>query len=90
MAENDYSVATDYLEQAYAAAPYHRGIKKSLGYCYVWLGLYSEAATLLRDIPEAGEEIKTYIWWWQTQSQEDLSYRAQQMVNYFESLETQP
>ena len=88
--ERDFAAALPYLEKAFLTAPGHRGIVKSLGFCYVWLGSFSEAAGLLKDIPEAQEELKVYVWWWQTQEREDLSELAHDMLLYLEKSGVHP
>ncbi len=73
---NDVASAVAYLEEAYAVDPQPRGIRKSLGYAYTWQGQIEPAAALLAGIPEAGQELSTYAWWWGTQGRDDLSQRA--------------
>jgi tetratricopeptide (TPR) repeat protein len=77
----DFETGAANLETAFRVAPNHRGIIKSLGYCYVWLGEMDKAQTLLDKIPEAGHEMEVYIWWWGTQGRPDLSEKATQMVS---------
>ena len=79
MLRQDFKTAATNFEKAYQEAPNHRGIIKSLGYCYVWLGDMDRAQTLLDRIPEAQDEMKVYIWWWGTQGRPDLSERASLM-----------
>ena len=81
MLRQDFKTAVANLETAYQEAPNHRGIIKSLGYCYVWLGDMDKAQTLLDQIPEAQNEMKVYIWWWETQGRPDLSKKASIMVS---------
>ena len=83
----DFKTAAAQLETAHRRAPDHRGITKSLGYCYVWLGDLEKARQLLERIPEAQNEMKVYIWWWETQDRPDLSQRASQMAS---RLDTSP
>jgi hypothetical protein len=59
-----------------------------LGYDYVWLGQFDRAASLLARIPEAGDELGVYAWWWGTQGREDLAERAAQMAVRLESVRT--
>jgi hypothetical protein len=68
-----------YLEKARNEAPGYRGIIKTLGYCYVWLGNLEKAQLLLTQIPEAEHELNVYIWWWGTQGRPDLSEKASMM-----------
>lgn len=76
MYRRDFSSAVRYLETAHAQAPDHRGIVKSLAYCYIWLGAEEKALALLPQIPEASEELDVYVWWWQEQGRSDLSENA--------------
>ena len=39
---------------------------------------------LLQAIPETGEEMKVYNWWWETQGRNDLAFNAANMVQIFE------
>lgn len=84
MLHQDFITAAAYLETAYQKAPTHRGIIKSLGYCYVWLGEMDKAQRLLDQIPEAKHEMEVYVWWWGTQARPDLSERASRMVSRFD------
>ena len=77
----DFKTAAANLEAAHQQVPNHRGIIKSLGYCYVWLGDMDKARVLLEQIPEAQDEMKVYIWWWGTQSRPDLSELASSAVS---------
>ena len=81
MLRQDFRTAAAYLEIAYRKAPHHRGIIKSLGYCYVWLGDMDKAQKLLDRIPEAQHEMEVYIWWWGTQGRPDLSENASIIVS---------
>ena len=85
MLRQDFSAAATYLEAAYARSPGHRGIVKSLGYCYVWLGEYEKAQGYLQEIPEAKSEIDVYIWWWDVQGRHDLSLHAAAMSDLLRS-----
>jgi tetratricopeptide (TPR) repeat protein len=74
----DFPTALAHLQKAYHLDPSHRGIRKTLGYTYVWAGHPEQAARLLVDIPEAGQELSIYIRWWRAQSRPDLSARAKE------------
>jgi hypothetical protein len=76
MLRQDYESAVVYLETAHTRMPNHRGIIKSLGYNYVWLGDMKKAHPFLVQIPEAGEELDVYTWWWGTHGRNDLSMNA--------------
>lgn len=76
----DFGKAIEELKQAYAVNPYHRGVQKTLGYSYIWADRLTEAEEMLAGIPEAGYEINTYAWWWDTQGRPDLSWQASQFV----------
>ena len=80
VSREDFSEGCKYLQRAYDEEPQNRGIDKNLGYCYVWLGEFDKALTYLQDIPEAGDELWVYSWWWGTQNRNDLSGNATQMV----------
>jgi tetratricopeptide (TPR) repeat protein len=88
MQGQDFEEASSYLETAHRLAPEHRGIIKSLGYCYVWLGRLEEAETLLLQIPEANKELHAYITWWSSQDRPDLSDKASMMVSRQEASQT--
>lgn len=85
MLRQEFDYACSHLESAHKEAPGHRGIVKSLGYCYVWLGEMEKAQVLLAQIQEAKRELKVYVWWWETQDRADLSQRASLMVSMFEN-----
>jgi hypothetical protein len=84
MLRQDFKTAAANLETAYQEAPNHRGIIKSLGYCYVWLGDMDKAQKFLDPIPEAQNEMKVYIWWWGTQGRPDLSERASLIISHLD------
>ena len=90
MLSQDFESASKYLETAYKVAPENRGIVKSLGYCYVWLGKMEKAAPFLAQIPEAQEELDVYTWWWVTQGRSDLSQNAMLALLTFEARTNQP
>jgi tetratricopeptide (TPR) repeat protein len=89
MLRQDFKIAAANLEIAHQEAPNHRGIVKSLGYCYVWLGELDQAQKLLNRIPEAQNEMKVYSWWWETQGRSDLSARASMMVSRLDAASQQ-
>jgi len=75
----DFAGAIRYLQVALDQDPAHRGVIKNLGYAYAWAGQYEQAQTLLAQIPEAKQELRTYVWWWQAQGRADLAQYAEQM-----------
>jgi hypothetical protein len=76
MIHQDYKTAIGYLETANMGMPAHRGVIKSLGYSYVWIGEMKIAQTYLAQIPETKDELDVYVWWWGTQGRSDLSGNA--------------
>jgi lipopolysaccharide biosynthesis regulator YciM len=90
MLQGDFHSATSYLEKAYQKAPHHRGIVKSLGYSYAWLGNTEKALFFLSKIPEAKDELGVYVWWWDTQGRDDLSISASQQEARLKSQTYQP
>jgi hypothetical protein len=80
LARGDFSAAVAELETAYRVDPGHRGVRKALGYSYVWLGQPEQAVPLLTGLPEAVGELETYAWWWGTQGRPDLADRAAWMA----------
>jgi hypothetical protein len=80
MQRRDFSTAVSYLETALWIDGDHRGIFKSLGYAYAWSGDFDQATPLLAKIPEARQELNTYIWWWGTQGRDDLAENANHML----------
>ena len=90
MLRQNFESASEYLETAYKVTPDHRGIVKSLGYCYVWLGDLEKAELFLSRIPEAQEELDVYIWWWDTQGRGDLSENAVLALQTLQNRSKQP
>lgn len=90
MLRHNFESASEYLEMANKVAPSHRGIVKSLGYCYVWLGELEKAEFFLSRIPEAQEELDVYIWWWGTQGRDDLSDNAALALQTLKDTANQP
>jgi len=90
MLNRDFEAASHYLVIAHAKAPEHRGITKSLGYCYVWLGELDKAQLFLADIPESKDELDAYTWWWKNQGRTDLSEMAYTMIDKMNSAQVQP
>ena len=90
MLRRDFESAVEYLEVAHNRTPEHRGIIKSLGYCYVWLGDIERAHIFLSEIPEARHELGVYDWWWSDRGRDDLSANAALMGSRLESATSQP
>jgi O-antigen ligase len=88
MQARDFVLAKSYLEPAYVVKSEHRGVRKVLGYCYVWLGEFDKAAQLLSDIPEARQELRAYSAWWQRQGRQDLSENSEQVAEMLERMGT--
>ena len=72
----DIPSACGYLSNAHLLDPAHRGITKSLGYCYAWLGDLESSKILLRSMPEAWKELSEYVRWWQAQGYVEFSNNA--------------
>lgn len=77
--QSDIPEALTQLEGAYQADPAHRGVRKKLGYAYVWAGDFVRAKMLLAVIPEAIHEMPIYVGWWGNQGRADLAAQAQKM-----------
>lgn len=89
MLRGDFTAGAVFLEKAHAEAPNHRGISKSLGYCYVWLGDTEKALPMLSQIPETNEELEVYVWWLGEHGQPDLAEKAAQFLSSLELLSAQ-
>jgi len=76
MLRRDFSSAVVYLNIAHNESPRHRGIVKSLGFSYAWLGETDNAVSSLKEIPEAKNELDAYYFWWKEQGRSDLSTNA--------------
>lgn len=86
MVAREYETAVTHLEQARTHAANHRGILKSLGYSYVWLGQYQPAAPYLASLPEARNEMAIYAGWWRRQNRPELATQANEMVAILEEI----
>ena len=86
----DYPEAVSHLERAYQVDPNHRGIRKVLGYNYVWTEQIDQASALLAEIPEAASEMAVYAWWWGTHGRDDLAERAAKMAERLQAFDNQP
>lgn len=90
MLSQDFESALVNLEAAHKTIPNHRGVTKSLAYCYTWLGEMDNAQLLLESIPESQSELEVYEWWWGTQGRQDLSANAYQLVSLLNKDNSQP
>lgn len=86
MTRRDYAGAVNHLEIAYQNDQDHRGIRKLLGYSYVWSGERQKALPLLVQMPEAKSEMRVYSWWWGAQGREDLAEQAAAMLALLEEV----
>jgi tetratricopeptide (TPR) repeat protein len=86
MQSRDFDAAQTELEKAFEIDPNHRGIRKSLGYAYVWGDRLQRAKLLLDEIDEAKQEMKVYTWWWEENDRLDLSSQANEMVSFLEAI----
>jgi tetratricopeptide (TPR) repeat protein len=80
MLARDFETAQSHLKRAIAIQLGHRGVRKELGYCYLWVGNYEQAVRLLAGLREISDELIFYSWWWRTQGKEDLAGRAEFML----------
>ena len=72
----EFKQARQYLSRAFEGNPGHRGIRKELGYSYLWLGDIDKAATFLIPDSETRKELSSYQYWWKEQGRDDLSFQA--------------
>ena len=86
----DFPSAVQYLDAAHQQAPHHRGIIKSLGFGYAWLGDMDNAVSFLKKIPETEKELDAYYSWWKEQGRDDLSASAFELYRLLESMKVQP
>jgi hypothetical protein len=85
MLRRDFETAAHYLEIARQVSQTHRGVTKSLGYCYTWVGQLDKAEAILGEIRESQSEMQNYSWWWGAQGYPELAERASQMVARLEA-----
>jgi hypothetical protein len=90
MLRRDYETAVAHLDRAYQIDPTNRGVLKTLGYSYVWVGDFDHALVNLRRFREARQEMNVYITWWNSQGRPDLSDYAATMVEHLETVESRP
>lgn len=75
-----FEPAVRHLEAAYNDDPSNRAAIKALGYAYVWTGKADQAEKLLRQIPEASQELDYTIGDWRALGRNDLAASAQKMI----------
>jgi predicted Zn-dependent protease len=85
MQRRDFDAAQKELENAFVIDPDHRGIRKSLGYAYVWGDKLERAERLLGEINEAKSEMEVYTWWWKENDRSDLSSQANELVKILDA-----
>ena len=86
MQSRDFSTAQTDLERAFNIDPDHRGIRKSLGYAYVWEGDLENAERMLQGISEARDEMEVYSWWWGENYRRDLATQASEMASILDTV----
>ena len=86
----DIPSACGYLSRAHLLDPAHRGIAKSLGYCYAWLGDLENSKALLSSMPEARKELSEYVRWWQAQGYAEFSNNASALAAELNQPQLQP
>lgn len=84
MMRRDYSTAVTHLSIARAAAPGHDGIRKTLGYSYLWAGQPNEALEHLQELSGIRGEIRAYSGWWRRRDRQDLAELAHTMLTILE------
>lgn len=90
MLRRDYETAITYLDRAYHIDPTNRGVIKTLGYSYAWVGDFDQALVNLRRFREARQEMNVYVTWWTTQGRPDLSEFAATMEEHLQTVEARP
>jgi O-antigen ligase len=76
MRAQDFHISESHLKSVQASDLDHPGLRKSLGYAYLWSGQLASGAQLLKEVPEAEHELLVYIGWWKKHGNLDLSKRA--------------
>ena len=82
MQDGEFQDAVKYLSRAHMKDPNHTGIRKSLGFAYVWTGDFDKAFSLIHFYPEAAGELESYCTWWQLNGNAKLSLNANKMLEY--------
>ncbi|MBE9475312.1 MAG: hypothetical protein IMY85_10520 [Chloroflexi bacterium] len=86
MQSRDFNTAQIDLERAIYIDPDHRGIRKSLGYTYVWDSNLENAELMLQGINEARIEMEIYSWWWDENNRRDLATQASEMASILDTV----
>jgi lipopolysaccharide biosynthesis regulator YciM len=81
MERRDFPTAVEYLERAFLQDQHYHGIRKNLGYAYVFIGQIEAAYPILGEINEAEYEMRLYNWWWSLQGRDDLAAYAMKYVD---------
>jgi tetratricopeptide (TPR) repeat protein len=89
MRGRDFKAAVSHLEVAYSVDPEHRGLRKVLGYAYIWTGQFEKSVPLMIDIPWIKDEFRSYRKWWQAHGRGDLSTRSDRMLEIFNRIESE-
>ena len=76
----DYEDAVNHLSVARTVDADHQGIRKALGYSYLWAGQPVDALELLSGLPQIEREMQAYVNWWQVRGREELAERAADML----------
>jgi len=76
----DFEAAVAHLSVARAAAADHPGVRKALGYSFLWSGQPEDALELLLGLQHVEQEMEAYVAWWRVHGREDLAQRAAEML----------
>ena len=79
--KKEFSLAVKRLVVAHQNNPQHPGIKKNLGFAYLWNNDIDNAKQILAEVPNAKEELFAYIWWWEGLNEPELSKNAQTLYD---------
>jgi len=79
LGRREFGPAAGHLLRALAARPSHQGIRKNLGYALAWAGEEARSREILRNFPEASEEMRHYSHWWKHEGRADLAAIATRM-----------
>jgi tetratricopeptide (TPR) repeat protein len=87
MRVRDFDAAVSHLERASMVDPEHRGLRKVLGYSYVWNGQFEKAVPLMVNIPLIKGEFRSYRSLWKEQERGDLFAQTVRMLDIFNEIE---